>query len=299
MIALCNFQYRNFHSSTPDYLTILSLIFTIIGASATIAAIIAAYRIYTRQRNDSAQDALVLFQASLIILNEAVDKTIQLLTEFKKGLSDENDNFVQPGLPVNLNDRFLSRIDLTCLTRYYKETETGKYQVYFEFLKKSSYIGTYHYFFINELNNFRTVFANKEGKFQQHSLLIATKYNEVIAGLKYKTSDNDFAQGYSDLRSSLLDNTDIIYFEPEPENGITLKNRTKLIKEFIKPLISLSQKFVFKDAKANEVYTLANQILAAKVDIDNLKKQWADNLLKDSIEEFKKIRTLIEGLIQS
>ena len=284
MGSIFNFQFGEFSHSTPSWFDWMSVCITVF---ASLTGYIVAYSVYSKQRKDTATDAHELFQDSLSILHTAVVETIKQLTEFRGGLMSPNDNFIQPILPVNLNDKFFLRIEITSLTRYYKYEKNSQLKSYKEFLKTSGYIGVYRDFFLNELNHFRSAFRSFEEKFQQHRLLSLNLFNEVISH-NYGPYDKDFGDQYIQLLQRVKGNKSII------QDGLLI-NRDLLNDELVKKLANLSFQFFETDSKANEVNQLANTVNSAREDMNKLKKQMA-GILQKNISKFQEILGVIEKL---
>lgn len=283
MTSIFNFQSGEFNNSTPGWFEWISLFFIVLGSAV-------AFFIYYKQRCDNAEDAYKLFQNSLSILNIAVEDTIIQLTKFKSGLLTSNDDFIKPNLSANLNDRFLSRIDLTSLTRYYKGKTAKEYTDYKIFIEKSSFIGIYHDYFLNEMNYFRSEFRAHEKTFQQHRLLAANILNDIV---DHRLAERDvfFAAQYASLVKRVVDNANIV------RDGQVI-NRDLLNEEFVKELVLLTSQFIGKDAKANEVNGIANEVYSARYDMNSLKTQMSDTLTKN-INEFRKIKDVIISLLNT
>jgi len=218
----------------------------------------------------------------------AVKKTNELLTDFKDGLSNENDNFNNPSLPISLNGRFLDKIDLSALKRYYKLKGTSNYDNLVSFLNQSNILGVYYDMFMNELNYFRTRFQISEQIFQRHKLLSINLVNEVAAG-KYEPHSTEFAQEYVMEVQRLFKNENIV------KDG-TIINRTQLSEQFVKNLAILSGKYIGLDAKASEVNQIANEVIAARIDMDTLKTSMAD-AIAEHIPIFEKLGASIDLLL--
>jgi hypothetical protein len=287
MSSIFTFQSGEFYHSTPGWFDWLTL-----GANLLFitAGYCVAFAVYYKQRRDNAKDAHQLFLESVASLKDAVDKTIIQLTDFKCGLADRNDVVIIPILSANLNDRFFSRVDLTSLTRYYKKKTESHYQKYNDFLKWSGFIGVYHDYFLNELNEYRTQFRGHEEKFQKHRLLSANILNDVVAHL-YTPHDTSFAANYVSLLKQVVDNPDIV------KDGLII-NRDLLNEKFVFELVKLSSKYTFTDVKANVVNGLANEVYAARSEMNNLKTHMGQ-IVSKNITDFKVIQSLIAGLLQT
>lgn len=278
--SIFNFQYGEFYDTSSSLSGWLSLI-------ATIFAIIAAYHIYHKQKTDNEKDANELFLNYLNFLKDAVNDTLIKLEEFKTSLSNPNDDFTNPVLEASLNDKLLGKIEISSLLRYYEKHNPEKLNLLKEFIKKSSFWGDYHNYFMNELNYFRTYFLHKEEQFFKYQLLYGTIFYQISLG-SYPKHEPNFALEYSELKSKIGSDKSII-------DNSGMKNRLKFNTEFISPLITLSFKYFQSDDKAIEVNTLANEVNAARNDIENLKTSMITVIGKD-IATFKEIQKLITKL---
>ena len=229
-----------------------------------------------------------MFQVSLLILKVAVDKTIELLSNYTAGLANPNDDFIQPSLPVNLNDGYLNRIDLTSLNRYYKTKRKFELENYKSFLTKSAFIGTYISLFLNELNHFRTIFFHHEEKFKKYILLLNGKYFEVK---RQNPPNSIFLKEYADLRHNIIARTDIF-----DSNNYSMKDRSLFNRDFIFPIGTIANKYVETDAIACDIFQLASEINAARGDIDILKDLEIKKTTND-LKRFREIKVLIDKLI--
>lgn len=249
---------------------------------------IVAFAVYSHQRNDNARDAYEAFQDSLLVLNDAVDKTIVELSKFKTGMSASNDDLANPKLPVALNDRFLEKVDLPSLKRYYKKHHLN-YSDLMSFLKQSSILGAFYNIFLNEFNSFRTTFFSFEQKFKRHRLLYVNLFHEVRGGL-YKSHSVDFERKYTVKIQELMKDVDVV-------KNSAIINRNLLNERYIVPIAQLAGEYITTDEKASQINQLANEVNDARIDMDNLKASMADSA-SGYIILFENLKTVIENLLR-
>ena len=170
--SIFSFQFGEFTNSTPGWFEWLSTLLTVIGFGI-------AYHLYNKQRNDNAKDSFYFFQDSILHLKEAIETTLKNLKDFKGSLNNPNDNIISPSISVSLNDKFLDRIDITALKRYYKERRASDEKTLMEFLRECNFLGSYYEWFFNEFNMFRETFSTHEKKFKQYNLLLTNLFLEV------------------------------------------------------------------------------------------------------------------------
>ena len=140
----------------------------------TILGFIIAFLLYDKQRKDKARDAFEFFQASLPELKKSLSKTIEDLKEFMQSL--ELENSVNPVLSSSLNDKFLSKINIVNLNRFYKKNRKDKLETFKEFLVDSNYFGDYHSYFSSEIHYFRSTYQEKQEIFAEWQLLRSKKF---------------------------------------------------------------------------------------------------------------------------
>jgi len=145
-----------------------------IAVLLTTVGFIVAFILYYKQRNHSSKDAYIFFQSSLPELKSAIESTIKNLEKFIKDI--ESDKVSIPVLSASLNDKFISRINLTDLHRYYSKKRIEKLEFYNSFMVDSSYLGIYHSYFTNEINNYRSRYIEEENIFSKWQLLRSNQF---------------------------------------------------------------------------------------------------------------------------
>ena len=130
----------------------------------TLLGFIIAFWLYRVQRKDKATDAHRFFKASLPGLKSSITHAITDLKEFKESL--DLDKVVDPVLSVSLNDKFLEKVNLVALNRYYVQNDRANLERFNELLVDSNFFGDYRDYITNQIKYFRTVYLERE---QNHS----------------------------------------------------------------------------------------------------------------------------------
>ncbi len=140
-----------------------------IAVLLAIFGVMIAYILYKKQRSDQSRDAFEYFQSSLPELKESIESAIEDLMEFNQSL--DFDNFVNPVLSASLNDKFLNKIDLAALNRFYARNRTNKLERFRDFLIDSNFFGDYRSYISQEFNYFQTNYLKKRSDYSQWQLL--------------------------------------------------------------------------------------------------------------------------------
>lgn len=141
-----------------------------------IFGVLLGFYLYRKQRNDNSKDAYNYFQSSLPELIASIEEAIVDLKEFNESL--DFDNFVYPILSANLNDKFLSKIDLVNLNRFYADNRVNKLSNFRQLLVDSNFFGNYHAYISQEINFFRTDYQNEKDEISK--LKMKTKIKTVL-----------------------------------------------------------------------------------------------------------------------
>lgn len=262
-----------------------------IGVLLTLLGFLIAFKLYKRQRKDSSEDAFNFFQSSLPELKKSIEETIENLKEFTKTL--DSDNFSNPILSASLNDKFLNKINLVDLNRYYSKNRKEKIQTFNDFLIDSNFFGDYHSYFTNEINYFRNNYFEKESIFSQWQLL---RSNKFFSSITDKNENEDYKSFYANWVQNLNKNQTIFEFNQEGQPP-KLKSRKELVECEIKALAQDIFPFIEFSEKANDINLIANRVVAAYADITEMKDKVKKVFEKD-ISKFenvlKNLNTLIE-----
>ena len=162
-----------------------SMLIDSIAVLLAIFGVLLGYVLYRKQRKDNAKDAFSFFQSSLPELKQSIVGAIVDLKNFKRSLDVEN--FVNPILSASLNDKFLNKLNLVHLNRYYVHNEKEKRANFKQLLIDSNFFGDYHDYISKEINQFRTNYLNKKKELNKESKnedLIAAEMVEMKTKIK-------------------------------------------------------------------------------------------------------------------
>jgi len=162
-----------------------SMLIDSIAVLLAVFGVLLGYVLYRKQRKDNAADAFSFFQSSLPELKQSIVGAIFDLKNFKKSLDLEN--FVNPILSASLNDKFLNKIDLVHLNRYYLHNEKEKRANFKKLLIDSNFFGDYHDYISKEINQFRINYLNKKKELNKDAdavVLISEEMNQMKAKIK-------------------------------------------------------------------------------------------------------------------
>ncbi|MAN58274.1 MAG: hypothetical protein CMC08_00380 [Flavobacteriaceae bacterium] len=122
-----------------------------------VLGVILAYILYKKQRRDKAHVAFQFFQSSIPHLKWSMENTVGDLQEFSHSLDLEN--FISPVMSASLNDKFLQKVNLIHLNRFYKTERENKHDNFRQFLVDSNFFGDYHSYISQEINFLQTNYA--------------------------------------------------------------------------------------------------------------------------------------------
>lgn len=268
-----------------------SILIGTIGISLTFIGFIIAYLLYKKQRKDNSNDAFNYFQSSLPELEAAIEETILNLKTFTESLN--SDDFKNPVLTASLNDKFLTKINLVDLNRFYLLKREEKLENFKLFIMDSNFFGDYHTYFTNEISYFRTHYLEKENIISQWQLLRSNKFFSTLAD---QNESEDYKQFYAEWVSRLNQNRRIFKFN-ERDEPTELINRKELIENDIYNLALNIFPFIQFSEKANEVNLIANKIVSAYSDITETKSKVKIVFEKD-IKKFEGILNNLKTLIE-
>lgn len=164
----------------------------------TLIGFIIAFSLYQVQRKDKATDAHRFFKASLPGLKSSIQHAIADLREFKESL--DLDKVVDPVLSVTLNDKFLDKVNLVALNRFYAENDKASLDHFNRLLVDSNFFGDYRDYITNQIKYFRTVYLEREETKSGNMLRMKEKIRKVL--------DNDISR-FEDI----LANIDLLLLE--------------------------------------------------------------------------------------
>ncbi|MBI6121246.1 hypothetical protein [Salegentibacter maritimus] len=253
-----------------------------VGVLLTFIGFLIAFALYKKQRKDNSRDAFIFFQSSLPELKKSIEKTIENLKKFTENI--ESDNFSTPILSAALNDKFLSKVNLVDLNRYYSENRKNKIQIFQNFLIDSNFFGDYHSYFTNEINYLRNTYLEKENIYSQWQLLRSNKFFSSMAD----TDENeDYKLFYANWVKELNENRKIFEFNQQGQ-PTKVKNRKELVENQIETLARDIFPYIQFSEKANDINLIANKVVAAYADISEIKTKIKYTFEKD-IEKFENV----------
>ena len=164
----------------------------------TLIGFIIAFSLYQVQRKDKASDAHRFFKASLPGLKSSIQHAIADLREFNESL--DLDKVVDPVLSVSLNDKFLDKVNLVALNRFYAENDKASLDHFNRLLVDSNFFGDYRDYITNQIKYFRNVYLEREETKSGNMLRMKEKIRKVL--------DNDISR-FEDI----LANIDLLLLE--------------------------------------------------------------------------------------
>ena len=144
----------------------------------TLFGFIIAFWLYKVQRKDKATDAHRFFKASLPGLKSSINHAISDLNEFKESL--DLDKVVDPVLSVSLNDKFLEKVNLVALNRYYVNNNKASLNQFNQLLVDSNFFGDYRDYITNQIKYFRTVYLEREESTSGNMMRMKEKIRAVL-----------------------------------------------------------------------------------------------------------------------
>ncbi|WP_155807203.1 hypothetical protein [Gillisia marina] len=158
----------------------------------TLVGFIIAFSLYKVQRKDRATDAHRFFKASLQGLKSSIQHAIADLRQFKESL--DLDKVVDPVLSVSLNDKFLDKVNLVALNRFYAENDKASLDHFNLLLVDSNFFGDYRDYITNQIKYFRTVYLEREETKSGNMLRMKEKIRKVL--------DNDISR-FEDILANI------------------------------------------------------------------------------------------------
>ena len=144
----------------------------------TILGFLIAFILYKVQRRDTAKDAHRFFRASLPGLKRSLHYAISDLEQFKNSL--DLDEVVDPVLSASLNDKFLEKVNLVALNRYYVHQEKDKLEYYNQLLVDSNFFGDYRDYITNQIKYFRSAYLSEQHQSSSQLLRMKEKIRKVL-----------------------------------------------------------------------------------------------------------------------
>ncbi len=255
----------------------------------TLIGLLFAFVLYRKQRKDNAKDAFDFFQSSLPELRQSIQDTIENLREFVQNM--DADQFVHPILlSPGLNDKFLSKINLVDLNRFYKDYRTDAHPIFRTFLVDSNFFGDYHSYFTQEIDAFGTNYLEMERTFERWKLLRSMPF------FSSDDENSDFQEFYTHWVKQLNQDKALFHFNDQGW-PTEVKSREKLVKNHMDALAQDTFAFVPFSEKANEVNRIANTVVMAYDDMFEMKVNIKGVLEKD-ITKFGQVLINLNGLME-
>jgi hypothetical protein len=87
---------------------------------------------------------------------------------------------VDPVLSVSLNDKFLEKVNLVALNRYYAKNESANLENFNQLLVDSNFFGDYRDYITNQIKYFRTVYLERADDNSGNILRMKEKIRTVL-----------------------------------------------------------------------------------------------------------------------
>lgn len=254
-----------------------------------IFGVVLGYFLYIKQRNDNSKDAHKFFKSSLPELKTSILSALKDLEEFKQSL--DLDNLINPILSATLNDKFLQKINLVHLSRFYKKYQPENSESFHQFLVDSNFFGDYHAYISKEINFFQTNYLERKKEYHKWQRLRTTHFFSKKTIDAVNTEYEDFyTQWVNQLNKKLS-------ISKSHEMGIPtkLKNHKPLI-DHLKKLNLGILPYIGVNHNAAEAYVLSHKILDAHTDLTLMKSQ-IKNVIEKDIEKFEKVLANLNQLL--
>jgi len=268
-----------------------SMLMDSVAVLLAIFGVILAFILYKIQRKNTSKDAFEYFQSSLPELKQSIEKAIVDLKEFNRSL--DLDNFTNPILSAALNDKFLNKINLVHLNRFYTNNRKEKLPHFKQLLIDSNFFGNYHSYISKEVNYFRTNYLEKKSSFSKWHLLRSEHYFSTIADQEESIAYQEF---YTNWVTSL--NQDQSSFEfTSKGHPAKVKDRKVLVESQIKNLAQDILPYIQSSEKANEVHHIANEVVSAYAEMTEMKAK-IRGVLESDIARFEKVLVNLNHLLE-
>jgi hypothetical protein len=262
-----------------------------IAVMLAIFGVLLAFVLYKTQRNNVSKDAFKFFQSSLPELKQSIEKAIVDLKEFNQSL--DLDSFVNPILSAALNDKFLSKINLVHLNRFYTNNRKEKLPHFQQLLIDSNFFGNYHSYITKEVNYFRTNYRDKKKTFSKWHLL---RSNNFFSSKDDATKNAAYQEFYTTWVTNLNRDPSSFEFNSQGHPAKT-KDRKALVEHQIKNLAQDILPFIQSNQKANEVNHIANNVVTAYSEMTEMKTKIKGVLEKD-ISRFESVLSNLNQLLE-
>ncbi len=246
-----------------------------------VFGVLLGFYLYRKQRMDNSYDAFDYFQSSLPELIQSIEKAIDDLESFNRSL--DLDTFVNPILSASLNDKFLSKIDLIHLNRFYSHQRQNKLSNFKQLLVDSNFFGNYHSYISQEINFFRTHFQNEKNRFSEWRLLRSTQF---FSKNPTENENSEYKEFYSNWVKTMNERVASVDFNKDEPSGIN--NRNAVLENEIETLVRRLSEFVDDNQNADQASLLAHNVILA---YDNMVEMKASirTVLENDIKRFKSV----------
>jgi hypothetical protein len=268
-----------------------SILIDAVAVLLAIFGVLIAFFLYKKQRRDNAKDAFEFFQSSLPELKESIEKAILDIKEFNQSL--DLDNFVNPILSAALNDKFLSKISLVHLNRFYTNNRKNKLSNFKQLLIDSNFFGNYHSYVTKEINYFRNNYLEKKSSYSQWQLL---RSNQFFSSIEEESENREYKEFYTNWVSNF--NQELSDFESiDQAKPAKVESRQLIVYNQINKLAQDSLPFIQFSKSANEANILANEIVSAYNDMTEMKAK-INRVLDKDISRFKNVLSNMNNLLE-
>lgn len=268
-----------------------SILIDSIAVLLAIFGVLIGVFFYRKQRRDNSKDAFDFFQSSMPELIQSIEEAIVDLKEFHHSL--DLDNFVNPILSASLNDKFLRKISLVHLNRYYANRRTDKLSNFKQLLIDSNFFGGYHSYITKEIHYFRTSYQEKKSTYSKWRLL---RSNKFFSTNTEENEPTDYKEFYTTWVTNL--NQHLSGYEPNiQEMPLQIKRREALVEHQIKNLSHDILPFVEDSESANEVSLLAHKVVSAYNEMTEMEAK-IRNVLEKDIARFEEVLSNMKHLLE-
>ena len=268
-----------------------SILIDSIAVLLAIFGVLIGFYLYRKQRWDKSKDAFNFFQSSLPELIASIEEAIADLKEFNRSL--DLDNFVNPILSASLNDKFLNKISLVNLNRYYANRRIEKLSNFKQLLIDSNFFGGYHSYITKEIHTFRTSYQERKAIYSNWRLL---RSNAFFSSNTDKIDSREYKEFHTDWVSNLNQNLSRFASNAQ-EKSIQIKKREAFVEHQVQKLAENILPFVDDSQKANEVSLLAHKIDMAYQEMNEMEAKIRVVLEKD-IQRFEKVLSNMNTLLE-
>jgi len=261
-----------------------------IAVLLAISGVVIAYILYEKQRKDNSKDAFDFFQSSLPELKKSIVNATVDLKEFQECL--DLDNFISPVLSASLNDKFLQKINLIHLNRFYRINRKNKLKDFKDFLIDTNFFGDYQSYISKEINYLQTNYLENKNDYSKWQLLRST---DIFSTSGNDDQNLDYRNFYTNWVRDLNQDDSVFHFNEQGEPA-KLKSKEQLIKH-IKDLIRKSEPYIPVSERASNVHFLASKVVSAYIHISNMQVK-IKNVIEKDIAKFESVLINLNNLLE-